>query len=113
MPSWLVMLKKKVLSSLARVLFKLAVKLRYGKLDIHIGFIDAFWWHWRGAEPERVEPDVAATGQGVKRAFEEVPSSCGYGRRCHLHQLGRWLLSPLWCLLPAFAPKRALPYTWA
>ncbi|MBF4802640.1 MAG: diaminopimelate decarboxylase, partial [Lancefieldella parvula] len=52
--------------NLARVLFELAVKL-HRELDIHIGFIDLSGGIGVAYEPDQVEPDVLAIGQGVKR----------------------------------------------
>ena len=84
--------------NLARVLFELAVKL-HRELDIHIGFIDLSGGIGVAYEPDQVEPDVLAIGQGVKRAFEEVLVPAGMGDVAIYTELGRWLLGPAGALV--------------
>ena len=61
-------------------------------------------------EPDQVEPDVLAIGQGVKRAFEEVLVPEGMGDVAIYTELGRWLLGPAGALVTRrFAPKRDVP----
>ncbi len=106
MPSWLVMLKKEdYYPNLARVLFKLAVKL-HTELDIHIGFIDLSGgvWPWRMSQT-RLSLIILAIGLGVRRAFErEVLVPAGMGDVA-IHRAGTLAFVPLVRLLPAFCTK--------
>lgn len=83
---------------LARVLFEEAVRLR-DTLGVHVGLIDLSGGVGVDYAPEDAACDIAAIGEGVRRAFEEVlvPAGMGDVRLCS--ELGRWMLAPAGALV--------------
>ncbi len=83
---------------LARVLFGEAVRLR-DKLGVHITLIDLSGGIGVDYRPEDPAANIAAIGEGVRRAYEEVlvPAGMGDVRLCS--ELGRWMLAPAGALV--------------
>ena len=85
---------------LARQLFGLVADLARD-LDIHIGFVDlsgGIGIPYEPADADRAN-DIAAIGQGVRRAYEDVLVPAGMGNVALYAELGRWLLAPAGALL--------------
>ena len=78
---------------LARQLFQLAAH-EAAELGIHIGFIDLSGGVGVAYEPGQQENDIAAIGEGVRRAYQEVLVPAGMGDVQIKTELGRWMLAP-------------------
>lgn len=83
---------------LARVLFEEAVRLR-DKLGVHITLIDLSGGIGVDYRPEDPAANIAAIGEGVRQAYDEVlvPAGMGDVRLCS--ELGRWMLAPAGALV--------------
>ena len=78
---------------LARLLFGEAVRLS-DRLGVRIGFIDLSGGIGVAYRPDDVPCDIAAIGEGVRQAFEEVLVPAGMGDVAIMCELGRWMLAP-------------------
>ena len=80
---------------LARQLFELIARLS-AELGIHIGFVDLSGGVGIPYDPKdaSLANDIAAIGEGVRQAFEEVLVPAGMGDVALSSELGRWLLAP-------------------
>lgn len=84
--------------ALARLLFESAVDLHR---ECGANFVGVNLSGGIGVpyHPNDIEIDMAAVGQGVKAAFEEIMVPAGLGRVAIHTELGRWLLAPAGCLV--------------
>lgn len=78
---------------LARELFEVA-RRESEELGIHIAFIDLSGGVGVAYEPDQPECDIAAIGEGVRKAYEEVLVPAGMGDVAIYTELGRWMLAP-------------------
>lgn len=78
---------------LARQLFGLAAQLSQ-ELGIHVAFVDLSGGIGVAYEPGQPENDIAAIGEGVRKAYEEVLVPCGMDDLSIRTELGRWLTGP-------------------
>ncbi|MGN0286244.1 MAG: diaminopimelate decarboxylase family protein [Atopobiaceae bacterium] len=83
---------------LARQLFGLAAQLS-GELGIHIGFVDLSGGIGVAYEPGQPQNDIAAIGEGVRQAYEEVLVPAGMGDLQIKTELGRWMTGPAGALV--------------
>ena len=79
--------------TLARILFETAVEL-HNETGAHIAFINLSGGVGVPYRPEDVENDIAAIGEGVRRAYEEVLVPAGMGDVKICTELGRYMLAP-------------------
>ena len=79
--------------ALARILFRLAVELRE-ETGCRVTFIDLSGGVGVPYRPEQPENDIAAIGEGVRRAYEEVLVPAGMGDVALCTELGRFMLAP-------------------
>ncbi len=78
---------------LARTLFELAVRLRK-KTGVHISFIDLSGGIGIAYRPEDETPDIAAVGEGVRKAYEEILAPEGMDDIAIGTELGRFMTGP-------------------
>lgn len=83
---------------LARVLFELAVELKE-KTGAHIRYINLSGGIGIPYKPDQEPNDIAAIGEGVRKAFEEVLVPAGMGDISIFTELGRYMLGPYGCLV--------------
>ena len=79
--------------ALARILFQLAVELQ-AETGAHITFINLSGGVGIPYRPEQPANDIAAIGEGVRRAYEEVLVPAGMGDVAICTELGRFMLGP-------------------
>ena len=79
--------------TLAHILFKTAVEL-HQETGAHIGFINLSGGVGIPYRPEDEANDIAAIGEGVRRAYEEVLVPAGMGDVRLFTELGRFMLGP-------------------
>ena len=79
--------------ALARILFRLAVELRE-ETGCRVTFINLSGGVGVPYRPEQPENDIAAIGEGVRRAYEEVLVPAGMGDVALCTELGRFMLAP-------------------
>ena len=79
--------------ALARILFRLAVELR-DETGVHISFINLSGGVGVPYRPEQPENDIAAIGEGVREAYEEILTPAGMGDVALYTELGRFMLAP-------------------
>ena len=79
--------------ALARILFRLAVELQE-ETGCHVGFIDLSGGIGVPYRPEEPETDIAAIGEGVRQAYEEILVPAGMGDVSLYTELGRYMLAP-------------------
>ena len=84
--------------TLARILFKTAVEL-HQETGAHIGFINLSGGVGIAYRPHETENDIAAIGEGVRKAYEEVLVPAGMGDVRIFTELGRFMLGPNGALL--------------
>lgn len=84
--------------ALARILFTLAVELRE-ETGCHIAFINLSGGVGIPYRPEQTANDIAAIGEGVRKAYEEVLVPAGMGDVAIYTELGRFMLGPYGCLV--------------
>ena len=77
---------------LARILFELAVEL-HEKLDVHIKFVNLSGGVGIAYEPDKPQNDIAAIGEGVHKAFDEVLVPAGMDDAADLCLLPTAILS--------------------
>ena len=79
--------------ALARILFRLAVELR-DETGVHISFINLSGGVGVPYRPEQPENDIAAIGEGVREAYEEILAPAGMDDVALYTELGRFMLAP-------------------
>jgi len=79
--------------ALARILFRLAVELKE-ETGAHITFINLSGGVGIPYRPEQQANDIAAIGEGVRKAYEEVLVPAGMGDVSIYTELGRFMLAP-------------------
>jgi len=79
--------------ALARILFQLAAELKT-ETGCHITFINLSGGVGVPYRPDQPENDIAAIGEGVRRAFEEILVPAGMGDVSLYTELGRYMLAP-------------------
>ena len=84
--------------ALARILFQAAVELK-AETGAHITFINLSGGVGIPYRPEQPENDIAAIGEGVRRAYEEILVPAGMGDVALYTELGRYMLGPYGCLV--------------
>lgn len=84
--------------ALARILFQLAVELK-NETGCHIAFINLSGGVGIPYRPDQAANDIAAIGEGVRRAYEEVLVPAGMGDVALCTELGRFMLGPYGCLV--------------
>lgn len=84
--------------TLARILFQLAVELSE-KTGAEIAFINLSGGVGIPYRPEQKPVDIAAVGEGVRKAYEEVLVPAGMDRVSIYTELGRYMLGPAGCLV--------------
>ena len=83
---------------LARQLFEMAADLS-ARLGVHIGFIDLSGGIGVAYHPDDTPCDLAAIGEGVRQAYEDVLVPAGMGDVAIFSELGRWMLAPAGALV--------------
>ncbi|WP_322353799.1 diaminopimelate decarboxylase [Paratractidigestivibacter sp.] len=78
---------------LSRQLFELAVRA-HEELGVHVGLIDLSGGIGVDYRPEDAAADIAAIGEGVREAYEQVLVPAGMGDVRICSELGRWMLAP-------------------
>ena len=79
--------------TLAAILFKTAVELKE-ETGAHITFINLSGGIGIPYRPEQETNDIAAIGEGVRRAYEEILVPAGMGDVAICTELGRFMLGP-------------------
>ncbi len=79
--------------ALAAILFKTAVELK-NETGAHITFINLSGGVGIPYRPDQPANDIAAIGQGVRRAYEEILVPAGMGDVSICTELGRFMLAP-------------------
>ena len=79
--------------ALARILFRLAVELR-DETGVRISFINLSGGVGVPYWPEQPENDIAAIGEGVREAYEEILAPAGMDDVALYTELGRFMLAP-------------------
>lgn len=83
---------------LARRLFELAAEVRE-QTGVTVSFVNLSGGIGVAYRPEEQENDIAAIGEGVRRAYEEVLTAAGMGEVAIYTELGRFMLAPYGCLI--------------
>ncbi len=83
---------------LARQLFELAVRAK-DELGVRVVLVDLSGGIGVDYRPEDPAADIAAIGEGVRQAFEEVLVPAGLGDVRVCSELGRWMLAPAGALV--------------
>lgn len=83
---------------LAKILFEVAVRLRE-ETGIPVSFINLSGGIGIAYRPDQEPNDIAAIGEGVKKAYEEVLVPAGMGDVAIYTELGRFMLGPYGCLV--------------
>ena len=84
---------------LARVLFEKAVQLKE-ETGADIRFINLSGGIGIPYRPDQEPNDIAAIGEGVRQAYEEILVPAGMGDVALCTELGRFMLGPYGCLVP-------------
>lgn len=79
--------------TLARQLFELAVKLKE-ETGVHIAFINLSGGIGVPYSPDQESNDIAAIGEGVRKAYEEVLAPAGMDDVAIYTELGRYMMAP-------------------
>ena len=91
--------------TLARLLFELVVRVR-DELGIAISFVDLSGGVGVAYRETDIEADIAAIGEGVRRAYEDVLVPAGMGDVAIFTELGRWMLAPAGALVTRIIHKK-------
>ncbi len=83
---------------LARILFRMAVELKE-ETGAHITFINLSGGIGIPYRPEQSTNDIAAIGEGVRKAYDEILVPAGMDDVALYTELGRYMLGPYGCLL--------------
>ena len=84
--------------ALARILFQLAAQLKE-ETGCAVSFVNLSGGVGIPYRPEQQPCDIAAIGEGVRQAFEEIMVPAGLGDAAIYTELGRWMLGPNGCLV--------------
>ncbi|MBP3892424.1 MAG: diaminopimelate decarboxylase [Atopobiaceae bacterium] len=84
--------------ALARTLFALAIRL-HEEVGIGIGFVNLSGGVGIAYRPDESENDIAAIGEGVRVAFEEMLVPAGLGDVAIYTELGRFMMAPFGALV--------------
>lgn len=84
--------------ALAAILFRTAVELR-DETGCEIRFINLSGGIGIPYRPDQAENDIAAIGEGVRRAYQEILVPAGMGDVSVCTELGRFMLGPYGCLV--------------
>ncbi len=84
--------------TLARILFTFAVELKE-KTGAKIKFVNLSGGVGIPYRPDQEPVDIAAVGEGVRKAYEEVLVPAGMGDVAIFTELGRYMLGPNGCLV--------------
>ncbi len=84
--------------TLAHILFQTAAELK-AETGCHIAFINLSGGVGIPYKPDQAANDIAAIGEGVRRAYEEVLVPAGMGDVAIYTELGRYMLAPYGCLV--------------
>ncbi len=84
--------------ALARILFQTAVELKE-ETGCHIAFINLSGGVGIPYLPDQSANDIAAIGEGVRHAYEEILVPAGMGDVSLCTELGRYMLGPYGCLV--------------
>lgn len=84
--------------ALARLLFGLAVRIQR-EVGIHVPFVNLSGGVGVAYRPEEPDNDIAAIGEGVRRAYEEILVPAGMGDVAICTELGRFMLAPYGALV--------------
>lgn len=84
--------------ALARTLFELAVAVQR-EVGIRVGFVNLSGGVGIAYRPEEPENDIAAIGEGVRLAYEELLVPAGMGDVAIYTELGRFMLAPFGALV--------------
>lgn len=84
--------------ALARILFELAVRLSR-ECGVHVGFVNLSGGVGIPYHPDEEPCDIAAIGEGVRRAYEEVLVPAGMGDVAVYAEMGRFMTGPYGCLV--------------
>ena len=79
--------------ALARILFQLAVELQK-ETGVHITFINLSGGVGIPYQPDQPANDIAAIGEGVRQAYEEILVPAGMNDIALYTELGRFMLGP-------------------
>ncbi len=79
--------------SLARILFRLAAELKE-ETGCRVTFLNLSGGIGVPYEPDQPDSDIAAIGQGVRQAYEEILVPAGLGDAALYTELGRYMLAP-------------------
>ena len=84
--------------TLARILFEFAVEL-HEKTGAKIAFVNLSGGVGVPYRPDQEPVDIAAVGEGVRKAYEEILIPAGMGDVAIFTELGRYMLAPNGCLV--------------
>lgn len=84
--------------ALARILFQTAVEL-HEETGCHIAFINLSGGIGIPYKPDQPANNIAAIGEGVRHAYEEILVPAGMGDVSLCTELGRFMLGPYGCLV--------------
>ncbi len=84
--------------ALARLLFELVVRVR-DELGVRISFVDLSGGVGVAYRETDAEADIAAIGEGVRRAYDDVLVPAGMGDVSIFTELGRWMCGPAGALI--------------
>ena len=84
--------------ALAGILFRLAAELK-AETGCHIRYINLSGGIGIPYGPEQTENDIAVTGEGVRRQYEEILVPAGMGNVQLCSELGRFMMGPYGCLV--------------
>lgn len=90
---------------LARQLFELAVEV-VAKTGVDLDFINLSGGIGVNYRPEEEPNDIAAIGQGVRKAYEEILTPAGLGQVKIFTELGRFMLAPHGILVTKVTHKK-------
>lgn len=79
--------------ALAAILFKLALKIRE-EAGVTLSFINLSGGVGIAYRPDQTPNDIAAIGEGVRKAYEEILVPAGMGDVAIYTELGRFMLAP-------------------
>lgn len=92
---------------LARMLFQVAVEL-YQETGAKISLINLSGGIGIPYHPHDKPADIAAIGEGVRQAFEEILVPAGLGDVAIVTELGRYMLGPYGCLVATALRKKEI-----
>ena len=90
---------------LARTLFELAVELREAT-ETDIRFINLSGGVGIAYLPEQTPNDIAAIGEGVRKAYEDILVPAGMGDAAIYTEMGRFMTGPYGCLVTTVLHKK-------